>query len=1485
MHKNIKNIYRISLALFLTVILLPVLTSVLLLLPTIQTKVAQYFTRQLSETYHTTISVDKVYLTPLGNLLLENVLVRDQKSDSLLFIKEIKGAMSHISISNHKVEFRKITLNQPLINIKQLSEGYNFDFLLKNQDTTKTSDTWMFQTNRIIVESGDFRMQRTDTTRIFPRIDLQNIHINNINLHCSDLFLSKDSTTINISQLSFSDQGGFKIDSSSLGFKNIAGNLLIDKLNIKTDQSFIKAERLNFTPDTSKAKNPFNAHFDIKLDSSMFAPIDLLYFSNWANNLNSPLALSGNFYGSVANLNGKDVALSFGQQSVLETTFNLVGLPKIEETFLYIDITNLLTRTSDINLLLSGIPRMNFTGLPDSFDQLGDITYKGNFTGFINDLVAYGKFSTRLGNIKTDLGIKVKEGVTFSGSLNTSGFQIGRMVGAENSVGQITMKMEMNGFYGSNENYFAHLKGTIDSVSVRNHKYQAININGLLANRKFDGQFDMNDPDASVNFSGNIDFSQLIPNYNFYARVRHLNLEELKFGAAFAKTSVNFDIISNFEASSVNDLVGFIRMDGLNIVRDNKQFAVDSIVVSAIRKDESKQLSLRSDLLQGEIKGKYNFKHLKQMGTSFLGNFLPAVTLGLEKDYQPLDNDFTFHFELRKFGQLLNFFNPSIQLSNAGNIEGSFNNYKKHLLLDCEIPQVKIANFDAENLLVHVNTTDKLNATYSFDNLKIFNLINITNFTIQQAASNNQLSTNLLWNSWSEITNSGAIFTNTTFSVPDSGLVSSILVESSQMIVNDTVWNIKPVKITTDPNGFEVDNFRIWHNNQQFTINGRVDKRGNDGLSGYIRNLNLAQVLRNVKLGDTKLAGVVDAEFLAKDLFIRPSLIGELSIDDLVFNGALMGRLEATSEWGAQQKALVIKTNLTDGGNEKMNGICEYSIDQQRIDLSADLNRLDIDFLMPWLDAVMLNVKGKASGKLYLNGSTNSPVLTAKLKLEDGKFDVPYLKTTYSISDSVTLEPQRIVFHNMSLKDKHNHKGVFKGYIAHNQFSGLSYNLIIECNNLLALDTKQKDNPLFFGTVYTTGTMKISGVTSMINIDIAAKTMPNTFFNIPIHDETELKSNEFIQFIDKTNKEQSSTANKPKEYEIDLSGIEMNMDIEATPDAKVQIIFDQRTGEILNGNGSGDIQIKIDKASNLSMFGNYNIEEGGYIFSFQNIIKKKFSINRGSSLKWDGNPFNAMLNVNASYKVKASLYDLMGYMGSSASEDLKKRIPLNCNLLLSDRLSKPTIQFDIEVQSVNQSESRILKEYIRSEEEMNRQVLSLLVLNRFYSSESQKTNEQSSSNPALNTTTEMLSNRLSNWLSQINEDVDVNVKYRAANEITTSQDIEVALSTQLFNDRVSISTNVGYEEYQTTSKNNGFIGDFDMNVKLNKSGTVRAHAYTHTNNDILYTTTSPTKQGVGISFREEYNSWNELWNKYMAIIFGDKRKKKAQADTVNQTSK
>jgi hypothetical protein len=328
-------------------------------------------------------------------------------------------------------------------------------------------------------------------------------------------------------------------------------------------------------------------------------------------------------------------------------------------------------------------------------------------------------------------------------------------------------------------------------------------------------------------------------------------------------------------------------------------------------------------------------------------------------------------------------------------------------------------------------------------------------------------------------------------------------------------------------------------------------------------------------------------------------------------------------------------------------------------------------------------------------------------------------------------------------------------------------------------------------------------------------------------------------------------------------GVEVDLIIHATPEAKVQMIYNTQITDIIRAQGEGTLRFNMDKAENISLYGNFTVEQGEYLFTLQDVIRKRFTVENGGTIIWSGDPYNAVIDLKAIYKLKASLYELM--MGSVENLNNKQRIPVECKIMLTGDLMRPVINLGIVFPAIEQTLRDELQQFFSTQEDMNRQMLSLLVLGKFYTPDFVRGNYQSNTSGLIgNTASDLFSNQLSNWLSQINKDVNVGFNYRPGNQLTNDE-IELALSTQIFNDRVRINGNIGNNSNPNRASNSELVGDFEIEVKISPNGKLQLKAYNKSNNNLIYET-APYTQGLGFAYKEDYNTFGELWKKFLGLF-------------------
>jgi hypothetical protein len=425
----------------------------------------------------------------------------------------------------------------------------------------------------------------------------------------------------------------------------------------------------------------------------------------------------------------------------------------------------------------------------------------------------------------------------------------------------------------------------------------------------------------------------------------------------------------------------------------------------------------------------------------------------------------------------------------------------------------------------------------------------------------------------------------------------------------------------------------------------------------------------------------------------------------------------------------------------------------------------------------------------------------------------------------------------------------------------------------MVLNTRPKDNNLFYGTVFATGVATIESTPGSLSFDISAKTGKSTKFYIPLSSSETISEYSFITFIntDTTNHQSKPVvaSNTPK------TRIDLNFDLEVTPDAEVQLIFDLKGGDVIKGHGSGDLNLNLNKKGEFKISGDYIIEDGDYLFTLGSMLNKSFSVENGGKISFNGDIKNAEIDLKAIYKLKASLYEIL------QDERFNERIPVECQINLSGKLFNPVVNLDIYLPTADEATRTYLRNVITTEEELSRQFLYLLVMNSFYSDPSygsSLTNTTSTGTSAMAvTTTEMVSNQLSNWLSQISNDFEIGFVYRPGYKNINSDEVQLALSTQILNDKVVINGNFDVRGTASAPIDNTdqLTGDFDIEYKITQK--IRFKVFNRFNNP--YTgKQAPYTQGFGLFFRQDFDKFSDLFRKK---IKSDMKKEKVPVVSEN----
>jgi hypothetical protein len=697
-------------------------------------------------------------------------------------------------------------------------------------------------------------------------------------------------------------------------------------------------------------------------------------------------------------------------------------------------------------------------------------------------------------------------------------------------------------------------------------------------------------------------------------------------------------------------------------------------------------------------------------------------------------------------------------------------------------------------------------------------------------------------------------------------------VRPSEFYINNERWMVDPSTFLLKKQYLSVDSLSLMSLEKHLLADGTVARGGNQDFKLDFRNLNLDEIAYLIG-SHTKLRGNMTGELIYQEENGFPYVFSDIDVDTLYFNDQRMGATSLKAAWNENRRTIrmLLQSRLEDLNTIEVDG--EYTPATKGVDFEIRLNEFQLQSLNPYVDRLLKDLSGSANVALNLDGTLDRPKLNGNIDLNRGTATLSYLNTAYTFDETVRVYNNNLYFENLIALDQSGNQGIINGSISNNNLRDFYTNVRIDASNLNFMNTRSSDNELFYGNIYATGNVLISGPVKDIRLEIDARTERNTALFLPLYNAREVQSSDFITFIQEAEQEDIN-----RQEQEALGRLNMELEVAITEDAVVQLIFDPQVGDIIETSGRGNLRILLDQNQGFRMFGDVELLQGDYLFTLQNVINKRFEIEPGSKIYFNGSPTNSTIDLEAIYGTRVSPYNLyQGDPSDERAESLKKRIPVECHLNLQGELQSPTIAAGIEMPTADPETRGILANATSTQDELMKQFISLLVINNFYSVSGYGIANMGAMNSSFAgvTASELLSNQLSNWLSQISDDFDIGFNYRPGDQVST-QELEVALSTQLLNDRMIITGNldVGGQETNPSSGQEGnpyIMGDFEVEYRITDNVSVLAF---NRSRDELIAMTAPYKQGVGVSYREEFNSLRQLLARYREALTNRKKKKK-----------
>jgi TamB, inner membrane protein subunit of TAM complex len=1474
----------------------------LIQLKSVQTYAAHQASIFLAKKLNTKVEIGSVEISFFRKIILNDIYIEDLHHDTLLYSKRLKVGIEKINLDQHQLYISDIVSLNTTAKLQKYSadEDLNLQFLIDAFDTgpstkKKKKVDWDIRLGEVTLVNTNFTYRSEHDTLETTGVNYFDLHTSKVNGRITDIQIDHDTIHATIDYLSAVEKSGFILQNFSSYVKLSSTGLKLDELRIKTPESEIATD-LYFSYKNYRAYNDFidSVKINAVFDHSQVELNDISYFAPELKGIYRNITVSGKVTGKISDLKGKNMELQIAEHTAFAGDFTLTGLPKIDETVIYLNVTRLTTNYTDLKQIpIPPFLEHKTLSIPANIAKLGNMKFKGTFTGLYNDFYAYGDFSSALGGLSSDLSVRhddKKDKEFYKGKLKSTAFDFGNFFGVS-QLGKASINVDIDGSGLTLEEVAAQLNGTITSVDFNNYTYKNIAIEGTVAKQIFKGKLNVKDDNIDFDFIGDVDFTGKLPKLDFITTLNKADLAALHFMNTTKKIDLSTQLIINVTGNNIDNLRGQVNFDNTIYKVGNETYKMSVFNLESLETNGLKTLVLNSDFADAKITGMFTLLEMPGEVEDILHQYLPSFFKNTDEKNLVHEN-FEYTIKFKKTEDVTRLFLPGISIAPKTLLSGSFTSTNDQLKLSGSSPQLNLYGYVIKNWSMAGETkNNELSLITACDKLFITDSLSLTDLSVTTTTRLDSINLGIKWdNKATKELYKGDV---KTFLYFGANKVIEFKILPSEFIVSDSAWAInKENQTIIDSSYINIHNLTFQHNDQSISLNGIVSEDKKEQMK-----LNLNQFdLSNLNLFTSSLGlnfkGTINGESIITDAYKEMVITNDLDFKSFYINNNEIGNGDVESIWDKTKEALYLHGSFAKAEipNILFSGYYYPKRVENNMDMEFNIQAIQMELFKPFVKQYCSDFSGLLSGSVTMKGTLKKPEFAGKMNIDAKKITVDYLNTSYKFNQEVIIDNNSFGVDNMTLYDMpNNNKAVVTGKVYHTNFKDFQLDFDIKATKFMCLNTTEINNNLYYGTAFVTGIVNIFGFTNNIRIDANVKTEKITSTNkadkinilskteltkffIPLSGTSEVSQNNFITFV----KKDTSATNK---YNVELDGITLNFDVDVTPDAEIQLIFDQKVGDVIKARGNGNIKLQISPQGEFSMYGDYVIDDGDYLFTLQNVINKRFDVENGSTIKWSGIPYKADLNLNAIYKARASLKPVVD-TSTTSSIDLKKRYPVDLKLNMTGDLLSPVINFDIDLPTVDATTRQTVLSTINNEAEVNRQVFSLLILNSFVTPSQSSNNGTSPNvvNAAGANTSEMISNQLSNMLSKISNDFDIGVNYRPGDAISKDE-LAVALSTQLFNDKLSIEGNVGNNPNSQAA--NTIVGDVNIDYKLTDDGKVRIKAFNKTNDNNQTNSNGAYTQGVGIFYREDFNTISELYQQYLTTLQGwtkNRKKKQAEAD-------
>lgn len=1491
-HKVVSTLYRVVrtaiVAVLITAVGIFATIYLLLSIPYVQNRIKATCEKELTEWLGAEIKIGQLDIVPFNEVVLTDISVADENGQDLLYVDKLGAGFSFYNlVRNRRIVFTyaEIIGLDAHITRPDPNSPTNLQFIIdaiNSGNKDKKSSDFDAKIYNIVLRRSSVSYDVLSEPLLTDRFDPNHIAISNLRADLALPKLQNNNYVINLKRLGLEEKSGLSISNITAYAIITDTSISLNDLRIEMPNSHISINDIetNFASLSTFGDEIRSTPLTIQITDSYITPADLagLYpkLSNYSDRIYTEIDISG----TISSLSITQLCLMTegqnGQSAIhIDLAGTVEGLDSIENlryNLPHIDISANARQIASATSLSSTLSRQN----NNTLTALGNVRATGAVSGTAHKTNFSGDIVTDLGQLSVDGAFsKMGRSYHYQGSLASDSLNISSISG-NSALGLAAFNVNADATLSHKGEISGSVQGNMPYIDLNGYRYHNIQAQIATDNDITSGNISINDQSITLLIDGKMAKHEDGTIISLSAKADDINLANLKLTDRYPQHNLSFTLDAIVQSGETpNSTIGTIDLHDISF-RDTSGVGVsmaDLLITSTASDSITHTIQITSDVLNGAISGTFDAKYLIPTLRNMLAQSFPSVIepIQIPNDNNRNFNNFRYSFALDIPQEVETFLKLPIGLLAPVTIVGMVDEETQSATIDIHAPYLNQKNKVIENSSLCAAINGKENNT----ELHIGSLIpmkkGVLNLNVDINGVADRIDTNVEWNVPREAEYSGQFNVSTLLTQieqEDSQKLGAIIdINPTQIVFNDTAWQVHPAKIKVTGKTAEVDGLRATCSEQFIAINGRISEDDADQLCLELNDINLNYIFETLDIETAMFGGRATGKIFVSGIYSDlPNLATpSLKVESIEYNHAIMGNADIVSQWNNDKQEIEIDAVIS-----QANGCTSY-IDGGIFPLRDSLyfefrpERVNAKFLGPYMSAFASEVEGRASGFACLYGTFSDIDLYGDIYADSLMVKLDFTNTSYYVyGDSVKMTPGLITFNDVSLYDRDMHRANLSGIITHDYFHNPTFNFTITdaqdflCYNMPPGVPDQN----WYGTVYGSGSVFVKGVPGLVTIDVNVRSAAGSTFTYELSDAEYAYEYDFITFTDRTPRTIQPDTIPERVRQVQLSNVKTNNDIETqyqiniqaeiTEAAQINLVMDPVGGDKIRSRGTGSLRMTYNSTDELlTMLGTYTLAQGRYNFTLQDIIVREFTIQEGSTISFTGDPFAAQVDITAYYALNANLQDLDESFATDKDMN-RTNVPVRALLIVSGVITEPEISFDLSFPTLTAEAYRKVRSVISTDDMMNRQIVYLLALNRFYTPD-YMSSTSSSNNELASVASSTISSQLASALGQLSENWTIAPNFYSEKGDFSDVEVDLALSSQLLNRRLLINGNLGYRDNSLNSSSTNFVGDFDIEYLLTRAGTIRLKAYNHFNDQNYYIRSALTTQGVGVVFKHDFN--------------------------------